>query len=261
MAKHLLILLICAVAAFSATVKLYLKDGDYQLVREYQVLDDRVKYLSAERGEWEEIPLELVDLPRTKKEAVEREQTLTAELKAEAEEEAAIRAQRKEVSRVPVEPGVYLVQGEKLQALQLAESAVVRDKKRSILKVISPIPMIPGKSTVELQGGAATLRLTENRPEFYFRLSKDQRLAIARLKPKKDARVVENVTIIPVSNEIYEEPDLVPAFKNQVGELLYKIWPEAPLEAGEYALIEYTEGQLNLQVWDFGVGPGPIKKK
>jgi hypothetical protein len=53
------VLLVIAFAIFGfialwafATLRLYLKDGTFQLVREYQVLPDRVKYLSAERGEW-----------------------------------------------------------------------------------------------------------------------------------------------------------------------------------------------------------------
>ena len=28
-------------------------------------------------------------------------------------------------------------------------------------------------------------------------------------------------------------------------------WPEKPMPPGEYALIEYTEGKVNVQVWDF----------
>src|SRR2546427_9673755 len=36
--------------------KLVLKDGTFQLVRDYQRNGERVRYLSAERGEWEEIP-------------------------------------------------------------------------------------------------------------------------------------------------------------------------------------------------------------
>src|ERR1700674_4736018 len=59
MRSRWLMVMLLAVTAFGATVRLYLKDGTYQLVREFQVLSDRVKYLSAERGEWEEIPLEL----------------------------------------------------------------------------------------------------------------------------------------------------------------------------------------------------------
>jgi hypothetical protein len=36
--------------------------------------------------------------------------------------------------------------------------------------------------------------------------------------------------------------------------MLYKIWPEHDLEPGEYALVQYTETKVNVQVWDFGVG-------
>jgi hypothetical protein len=259
MLRLAIVLLALAATLSAASVKLYLKDGDFQLVREYQVLEDRIRYLSAERGEWEEIPLELVDLARTKKEAAEREEVLAVELKAEAEEDAAIRAEREEVGRVPYEPGVYLVQGDKMQPLKAAESSVVNDKKRSLLKILSPVPIVPGKSTVELEGNAAVLRLPTDRPEFYFRMSADQRLGIIRLKPKKDARVVENVTIMPVSNEVFEEQEQVPTFKRQVATRLYKIWPEQPLPPGEYAVVEYTESQLNLQVWDFGVGPAAKK--
>src|SRR5260370_18538081 len=36
--------------------KLVLKDGHFHLVRDYQRTGERVRYLSAERCEWEEIP-------------------------------------------------------------------------------------------------------------------------------------------------------------------------------------------------------------
>ena len=70
---------------------------------------------------------------------------------------------------------------------------------------------------------------------------------------KAGIRVVENVTIIPITKEIQEEPEIIPTLNRQVGDDLYKIWPKEPLPDGEYALVQFTEGQLNMQVWDFAV--------
>ena len=39
-----------------ATVRLYMKDGTYHNVREYEKKGDRIRYYSTERSEWEEIP-------------------------------------------------------------------------------------------------------------------------------------------------------------------------------------------------------------
>src|SRR5713101_6130976 len=118
MLRLLATLILLAAAAFGATQRLYLKDGDYQLVREYQVLADRVRYFSTERGDWEEIPLELVDLERTKKDVAALEESLKREAKEQDEEDAALRAERKEIANIPLEAGVYLIGEGKLTPLK-----------------------------------------------------------------------------------------------------------------------------------------------
>src|ERR1700722_5445045 len=48
-------------ARLSRGKKLVLKDGNFQLVREYERKGERVRYFSLERGAWEEIPAAMVD--------------------------------------------------------------------------------------------------------------------------------------------------------------------------------------------------------
>ena len=43
-----------------------LKDGNFQLVREYKIDGDRVRYYSLDSSQWEEMPAALVDWDATK---------------------------------------------------------------------------------------------------------------------------------------------------------------------------------------------------
>jgi hypothetical protein len=249
------LILVLAIAGLlqAATVRLYLKDGGYHNVREYKALEDRVRYYSTERGDWEEIPLELVDLKRTEAEITRRAEERREEAAAFDAEEKAERAQLREVERIPMESGVFIVEGEKVVPIQQAESKVVNNKRRSILKAITPIPMVAGKATVEVDGLKSAKVLTADRPEFYIRLSAEERFAMVRLAPTKTSRIVQKWSIIPVSKEIIEETDIIETFKQQLGDGIYKIWPTKPLSPGEYAIVQYTEGKANIQVWDFSL--------
>src|SRR5271157_3743527 len=80
--------------AQSLAKRLILKDGSYQLAAKYEIHGDRVRYYSAERGEWEEVPNSMIDWDATEKyeqgrlhgapspEAVQLDKELEAEQKA-----------------------------------------------------------------------------------------------------------------------------------------------------------------------------------
>lgn len=247
-------LLMLAIALLSAaTIRLYLKDGSYHSVREYEKQGDRIRYFSTERDDWEELPGDLVDLKRTESEKTKNETARREDAAAIDAEEKAEREQSREIERIPVNPGVYMMTGDQVASLTQAEVKVINNKRRSILKAITPIPILAGKSTVELDGVKSAFQVQARRPEFYFRLAKEERLAIVQLKPAKATRLVQTLNKIPVSNEIIEETVIIETFKQQIAEGLYKIWPTKPLEPGEYAVVEYTEGEANIQVWDFSV--------
>jgi hypothetical protein len=238
-------------------LKLYLKDGTYQIVREYAVKDDRVRYWSTERQDWEELPKELVDFARTEGELKKKAAARDEEEKLIAAEDKVEREERARMARIPPEPGVYyeIPDTTEMQALKAAESKFVKDRKRSILKVMSPIPLINGKATIEIDGEHATYVVKSRRPEFYFRLSDDESFNFFKLTPGRGTRIVEKVTIAAVVNEPVEEPVIVEAFRQQLADRLFKMWPTADLEPGEYALVQYTEGKMNPQIWDFRVQP------
>jgi hypothetical protein len=252
-------LFLCAWAAVAAsaagTVRLYLKDGGYHMVREYKVEQDRIRYYSTERGEWEEIPLEMVDLKKTEAEIRARESADTDETKAIDAEEKAERALRAEIASVPYEKGAFLVvEGEKTpKAMPQAEVKVQTSKGRQTLKILSPLPL-SGKSTVEVEGEHAATVAGGNRPEFYIRLTLGQRFGIVKAAPKKGGvRVVQRLNLVPVANVIQEEQDEVDVYRKQVDDDLFKIWPTKPLEPGEYAVVEWQEGTGKILVWDFRV--------
>lgn len=248
----LTLLLLCLPLLLHAdTIHLYLKDGSYQIAREYQVEGDRVRYYSVERGEWEEIPLDLIDLKKTEGEIHAREEAAREEKQQSAAEDKAEMEMQREIERVPKDDGVYYMDGETMLPLKQEESKMVTNKGRRALKVISPLPIVSGKRTVELDGAHAQTKIKNEKPEFYIRLSQQERFALVRLTDHKGNRVVENIEVVPVTNEQVETFNKVELFEHQVGDLVFKFWPLKPLDPGEYAVVQYTEGKVDTQVWDF----------
>jgi hypothetical protein len=255
-----LCLLAASTLLLADSFRLFLKDGGHHSIREYSVNGDRVRYYSTERGDWEEIPLSLVDLKKTEAERAERAASIREEASALAAEDNAEREQRREAARVPAETGVYYVREGALQPIPAAETALRTDKKRSILKKLSPIPMVAGKSTLELDAETSPNVVASDKPEFYFRLEREERFTIIKLTPKKGVRIAQTWQKIPVSDELIEEHEAIEIFRQQFGDNLYKIWPQQPLTPGEYAVIEYTEGKGNTRVWDFSWRGAAITK-
>ena len=257
MRRILATVFLLAAAAWAANVKLYLKDGGYQVVREYQVQADRVRFYSVERSQWEEIPLDLVDLKRTQTEAATRQEKLDKDAKSLTEEDEARKALQKEVLRIPQDPGVYWLDKDQTHTIKAADSEVHTNKGRTALRIITGVPqMITGKGTVEIQGAHSLNVFTDPQQEFYIQVADTEAFGIIKLTPKTGVRVAENLTFQPVTKEVDEQIEPVEIIIQEMAKGgLYKIWAKDPLRPGEYAVAEYTLGKMNMQIWDFQIKP------
>ena len=159
--------------------RLILKDGSYQLVTKYEIKGDRVRYKSAERDEWEELPSSLVDWPATEKYEKERAagpaipeaSALDKETDAEREAEESHLPQVAPGLRLPEDSGVFLLdnfQGQpQLVEMQQSEGALNRNTKGNILRgAINPIAS--AKQTIELEGEHAIVHAHVAVPSIYI---------------------------------------------------------------------------------------------
>ncbi len=263
-----------------ATKRLILKDGSYQSVVKYEVKGDRVRYLSAERFEWEEVPNSLVDWPATEKWAKERDH-VSEETKEVSEEVEAERKGEEAKSptvapglRLPSQGGVFLLddfQGQKqLAELVQSGSEINKQTGRNILRAaINPFSV--AKQSIELKGVRARVQAHEERPVIFVNVDTDpdsgapvsstgepppeatQRFRIVRLERKKDSRVVGNLKIA-ITGSVKQQQSFVDANVTPMSGGWMKIVPATPLPTGEYAIVEMlSPKEINLYVWDFGV--------
>jgi hypothetical protein len=161
--------------------RLILKDGSYQLVTKYEVKGDRVRYKSAERDEWEELPASLVDWPATEKYGKERAaapaipeaSALDKETDAEREAEESHLPQVAPGLRLPEDSGIFLLdnfQGQpQLVELQQTEGDINRNTKGNIFRgAINPVAS--AKQTIELEGEHAALHSHVSVPSIYINI-------------------------------------------------------------------------------------------
>ncbi|MFZ0317540.1 MAG: hypothetical protein WAL56_00315 [Candidatus Sulfotelmatobacter sp.] len=157
--------------------RLILKDGSYQSITKYEVKGDRVRYYSAEREEWEELPSSLVDWPATEKfekdrasaPAIPEAALIDKETDAEREAEEAHLPEVAPGLHLPELSGLFLLDNFKgqpqLDELQQAEGDIDRKAKTNILRGA----VGSGKATVELDGEHATIFSHVAVPSIYIR--------------------------------------------------------------------------------------------
>jgi hypothetical protein len=167
--------------------RLILKDGSYQLVRKYEIVGDRVRYVSLERGgDWEELPENLVDWEATRKwerdhaaETVEAPSPAMKEAEDLDREETAERDEQKarmpEIAKgleLPNEDGVFALDTfqntpELVELLPNELSANAKTKHG--LSTLNPLA--GAKASLELDGAHAKVHLHVNDPAIYLSLN------------------------------------------------------------------------------------------
>lgn len=267
--------------------KLVLKDGSFQLIREYQKKGDRVRFYSVERADWEEIPAAMVDWDATTKAA-------TAEEKQNAEMLATVHHQQEEIrtdmpldvdASLIIAPGIFLPTGEGMFALdgklvttldQVAADSKT-DKKQFLKRVLVPIPIVADKKNIEIPGSHARIRVSSGHPEFYLREAPpdpDRRspvqhssrpgevgpeVELIRVDVKGNKRLVESINSY-FGDQVTEDRKTISIQSWQVTPNVYRYTLSQPLPPGEYVLAEILPDGLNLYVWDFGVDDRAAEK-
>ncbi len=265
--------------------RLILKDGSYQPVTKYEIHGERVRYFSAERGEWEEVPKSLIDWDATNKfeqgrlqgppapEAVELDKEIEAERKAE-------QARSPQVApglRLPDEGGVFLLDTyesqPQLSELQQSGGEVNKSTKTNILRTtINPLAGV--KQTIELPGPHAKVQSHTNVPSLYINIdlnegvpataqapggppppAPSERFKIVRVEVKGGKRVAGAVKTAATEKTKTGERFVAATATAMTGGWI-ELTPIEPLAAGEYAVAEMMgKEEINLYVWDFGVDP------
>ena len=174
---------------------------------------------------------------------------------------------------LPSGEGMFLVEGKSVRVLDQAASEVKTDKKRILTQILVPVPVVPGKQTVTLQGAHAVVRLRSEHPEFYLReappgpdeasgIQRSHRpnevgpdVELIRVKVGRGNRQLESIKTL-FGEKIGENANIVSVQRWEVAPNVYRFTLGQPLTPGEYVLAEVLADGLNLYVWDFGMDEG-----
>src|SRR5579862_745380 len=168
-------------AAQQMSKRLILKDGSYQLATRWEIKGERVRYLSAERNEWEEVPNSLVDWAATDKYEKDRLSgkptpeavALDKELEAERQADEARSPHVAPGLRLPDDGGIILLDTfqsqPQLLELQQTSGEVNKNSKGNLLhSAINPIAR--AKQIIELPGPHARLQAHATVPSIYVNI-------------------------------------------------------------------------------------------
>jgi hypothetical protein len=259
-------------AALPKGKKLILKDGTFQLAREYTVEADRVRYWSVERSQWEEIPSSLVDWDATHKSEAEQA-ARDADLKAKIHASQLAQLTKDiDVDRsLEIKPGLFLPDAVGFYALdkdkairQMKQSTaeVKMSTGREVERIMTGVPMIPSKKTMDIPGERAAIRLTTAEPEFFMRPadSREPRFRLLRAQVKGGHRLIDSASVYITGQEKHNATDIeIQTWTPATGVFRYTV--DQRLEPGEYAFVEMTDEGISGYVWDFGIDlPGPKSK-
>ena len=165
--------------------RLILKDGSYQVVTQYKIVGDRVRYFSRERNDWEEIPASLVDWEATRKweqqnnppgaDQVSPGMKEAAKLdQEETTERADERARMPEVARglnLPDEDGVFVLDTfHGTPELAPLKPSDIDLGARAHHMTATLNPMTGARRRLELDGQHAKIHLHVNDPTFFLSL-------------------------------------------------------------------------------------------
>src|SRR3954454_20673128 len=162
--------------------RLILKDGSYQAVSKYEVKGDRVRYFSAERNDWEEVPNSMVDWAATEKYKKDRAAGVSSPEAAQLDKELEAERQADEAKsphvipglRLPDDGGVVLLDTfesqPQLVELQQNGGEINKNMKGNILRAaINPIAS--SKQTIELPGLHARNQSHATLPSIYVNVT------------------------------------------------------------------------------------------